>query len=225
MPDDKALVPVESLGGELISADQDLLAELSTGSGFLPYLQLFTLKSDAVADGKIPGGRYGLVREGEIIDLGKELDVVIFTARARAFQKDAGGDVTIIYDKKDPEYARIASLQADKVKDCMAGPEIFLWVPREKTFATLFCGSPTLKRAARKFKPFIGGKACHLRVELIDNGKYKWHGPIIIPCSTPPAILPTKEEAEEQVQKFKNPPKPKNAGESVKEGEQEEVER
>jgi len=225
MPDDKSLVPVESLGGDLIAADQDLLIELSAGSGFLPYLQLFTLKSDAAAEGKISGGHYGLVRDGEIVDLGKELDVIVFTARARAFQKDASGNVMIIYDKKDPEYARIQSLQADKVKDCMAGPEVLLWVSCEKTFATFFCGSPTLKRAARKFNPFIGGNACHLRAELIDNGKYKWHGPVITPCSTPPSPLPTKEEADEQVLRFKNPPKPKAAGEDVKEGEQEEVER
>jgi hypothetical protein len=225
MSSDKALVPVESLGGELISADQDLLQELTVGGGFLPYVQLFTSNSDPVKEDKIRQGHYGLVQDGNIIDLGKDTTFVVFTARARAFRKESDGAITVSYDKKDPVYVEIGALQGTGVQGCMAGPEILIWVPSQKTFATFFCGSKTLKRASRKFKPFLGGKACRMRSELIDNGKHKWHGPIITVCSTPPTDLPTSEDAEDQVEKFKNPPKPKPPAEKAEEGEQEDVER
>jgi len=206
MSDDKSLVPFESLGGELIEADKDLLADVTSGGGFLPYVQLFTTKSDPVAEGKINGGEYGLVRDGNITSLGKNMDVVVFTVRARAFCKE-DGELIVVYDKDDPEYQRIQALQAEGVTGCMAGPEFLIWVPSEKTFATFFCGSKTLKREARKLGPFIGGKACNMRSHLIDNGKYKWHGPIINACSTPPTALPTSEDAQDMVHRFKNPPK------------------
>lgn len=212
----------KSFDNELIVADQNLLTELTTAGAFLPYLQLYTTKSDAVTEGKIVGGHYGLNRDSNIVDLGNNVDVVIFTARPRAFQKDDSGEIIVIYDKDDPEYLRIQALQADGMLGCMAGPEILLWIPAEKCFATFFCGSKTLKREARKFGAFIGGKACNLRVKIIDNHKHKWHGPVISPCSTPPTVLPTQEEIVEQVHRFKNPLKT-NVAERVEEGAQEEV--
>jgi hypothetical protein len=224
MSEEKSLISVESLGGEMIVADQNLLKDTSSGGGFLPYLQLFTTKSDAVAEGKINGGEYGLVRDGNIVSLGKNVDVVVLTVRARAFQKEDGGEIAVVYDREDPEYIRIQTLQADNVQGCMAGPEFLIWVPSEGTFATFFCGSKTLKREARKFSPFIGGKACNLRSKLIDNGKYKWHGPVIGNCSTNPSSLPDPADVEEKVLRFKNPPKQKK-GEKVEETATDNVER
>lgn len=224
MSEDKALVPVESLGGEMIAADQELLSEVASGGTFLPYVQLFTTKSDAVAEGKISGGHYGIVRDGNITDLGKEIDVVIFVVRARAFQKEEDGEITVVYDTKDPEYVRIKELQASGVVGAMCGPEFLVWVPAENVFATLFCGSKTMKRAARKFSPFLGGKACNLKSRLIDNGKYKWHGPVIGACSALPSVLPDSDAVEDEVQRFKNPPK-LSPGEKVDNDDKEDVER
>lgn len=211
----KTLISVDA-GGELINVaeDQGLLAETAAGSGFLPYLQLFTTKSDAVAEGKINGGEYGLVRDGNITSLGKEFNLIFLTVRARAFQKDDSGEITVIYDKNDPEYQRIAALQAEKVNGCMVGPEFLVWIPEEETFATFFCGSPTLKREARKLGTFLGGKAVNLRSKLIDNGKYKWHGPVVNSCSIELSPLPDVENVQEELTKFKNPPKPQK-GERV----------
>jgi hypothetical protein len=215
----KTLIPVEATnddGGALIdvAADQGLLAETASGSGFLPYVQLFTTKSDAVAEGKIGGGEYGLVRDGNITSLGKDFNIIFLTVRARAFQKEDSGEITVVYDKKDPEYERIASLQAASVQGCMTGPEFLVWIPGEETFATFFCGSKTLKREARKFGTFLGGKAANLRSKLIDNGKYKWHGPVVNSCSVALSPLPDPADVAEQLEKFKNPPKPKQ-GERV----------
>ena len=212
---ENALIPVDFVGGELaVQQDTDLLTEVAKGGAFLPYLQLFTTKSDPVTEGKIPGGHYGLVRDGNITDLGKEIIAVVITVRARAFEKGDDGQVTVIFDKNDAEYQRIQALQAENVVGCMAGPEFLFWLPNEQTFATFFCGSKTLKRESRKFSPFIAGKTmqervAQLRVHLIDNSKYKWHGPVVNTCSSTPSCLPDKEDLDEQVKKFKNPPKQK----------------
>lgn len=215
----KTLIPVDAVetdGGALIDvqADAGLLAETASGSGFLPYLQLFTTKSDAVAEGKIGGGEYGIVRDGNITSVGKEFNLIFLTVRARAFQKDDGGEIIVVYDKNDPEYERIAGLQAAGVQGCMTGPEFLVWLPGEETFATFFCGSKTLRREARKFGTFLGGKAATLRSKLIDNGKYKWHGPVVTNCSVELSPLPDPADVAEQLEKFKNPPKPQK-GERV----------
>ena len=205
----KTLIPV-SAGDTLVdvAADQQLLAETASGSGFLPYVQLFTTKSGAVAEGKIGGGEYGLVRDGNIVSLGKEFNIIFLSVRARGFQIDDAGGVSVVYDKNDPEYNRIKGLQAAGVEGAMVGPEFLCWVPSEATFATFFCGSKTLKREARKFGAFLGGKAANLRSKLIEKGKYKWHGPVVNPCSVDLSPLPEVDDANEQVDKFKNPPKP-----------------
>jgi hypothetical protein len=222
-----SLIPFQA-GGELstqLADDMELLKEVSSGGEFLPYLQLFTTKSDAVTEGKIGGGHYGLVRDGNITDLGKELNVIVVTVRARAYEKADDGEITVVYDKTDPEYVRIQALQAEGVQGCMAGPEFLFWIPDEKTFATFFCGSKTLKREARKFNPFLGGKGvCNMRVHLIDNGKYKWHGPVVNTCSAAPSALPSAEDSDKEITKFKNPPKPKK-GERVAAGDTQEVTR
>jgi hypothetical protein len=170
-----------------------------------------------VTEAKIGAGRYGIVRDGEITDLGPEIDIICLKVRARAFEKDEQGEITVSYDKTDAEYQRIAALQAAKVQGRMAGPEFLIWVPAEACFATFFCGSPTLKREARKFGPFLGGRACNLRTKIIKNAKGKWHGPVVNACSGTPDPLPTKEDADAQVEKFTNPPK-QEKGERVEDG-------
>lgn len=218
----KALIDVQSAGGDMIAADAELLQDVASGGGFLPYVQLFTTKSDPVTDGKIAGGHYGIVRDQKIDDLGEEIDVIVLTVRPRAFEKAEDGEITVCYDKDDPEYARIAALQANKVIGRMVGPEFLIWLPAEACFATFFCGSPTLKREARKFGPFLGGRAMNLRTKICKNAKGKWHGPVVNACSATLEPLPTAEEAADQVEKFKNPPK-QDKGERVDENDAESV--
>lgn len=204
---DNELIPLDALGGDLmVAADAELLGDLSAGQGFLPYIQLFTLKSDAVATDKIKGGHYGLVRDGNITDLGKEIGIYFLAVRARAFFKD-GNNVTVVYDQADPEFVRIKGLQANKVQGAMTGPEVLCWLPAEAAFATFFCGSPTLKKEARSWGKYLGKEPVILKSKLIDNGKHKWHGPVTIPHSGTMAPTPTADDLAEELKKFKNPPK------------------
>jgi hypothetical protein len=221
---DNELIPLDALGGDMIVAqDAELLGDLSSGKGFLPYIQLFTLKSNAVAEGNIQGGHYGLVRDGNITDLGKEINICLLAVRARAFFKD-GNNVTVIFDREDSEYKRIEGLQANKVQGAMTGPEVLCWLPAEETFATFFCGSPTLKKEARTWGKYLGKQPVTLKAKLCENAKGKWHGPVTVPFSGSLAPMPSAEEVGEELKKFKNPPK-YTPGERVEQGNKEEVAR
>jgi len=218
------LIPLDALGGDLIVAqDAELLGDLSAGKGFLPYLQLFTLKSGAVAEGKIQGGHYGLIRDGNITDLGKEINLYLLAVRPRAFFKD-GNNVSVVFDREDAEYKRIEGLQANKVEGAMAGPEVLCWLPAEESFCTFFCGSPTLKKESRNWGKYLGKEPLTLKAKLIDNGKHKWHGPVTVPHSGTLAPTPTPEEVTEELKKFKNPPK-HTPGQRVESGTKDEVAR
>lgn len=190
-----------------IAASQDVIDSTTNGSGFLPYLQLFTAKSTACTEGKIPIGHWGLVQDGEIEDLTEEVNVLPISARPRAYQKHGDGNIVVIHDKGDPEYARIRELQANKVNGCMVGPEVLVFLETPGIFASFFCGSPTLRREAKKFKPLFG-KPVTMRSKLIDNGSYKWHGPVIRPCSAGLDPFPSEDEIAEERKRFANPPKP-----------------
>lgn len=218
------LIPLDALGGDMIVAqDAELLGDLSSGKEFLPYLQLFTLKSTAVAEGKINGGHYGLVKDGNITDLGKEINICFLSVRPRAFFKD-GTNVIIVFDKEHDEYKRIASMQANKVQGAMTGPEVLCWVPAENTFATFFCGSPTLKKESRGWGTYLGKQPVTLKAKLIDNKGHKWHGPVTLPYSGTLAPMPSPEDIEEEVKKFKNPPA-YTPGERVAAGSKDEIAR
>jgi hypothetical protein len=65
--------------------------------------------------------------------------------------------------------------------------------------------SKTGRREARNMEPLLG-KAATLKCHLIEQGKYKWHGPIVIPCTTP-VEMPSEEDIRNQWTKFQNPPR------------------
>lgn len=86
------------------------------------------------------------------------------------------------------------------------GPEFLIWIPgaNPQSFATFFCGNKTMRREAPNLRGLIG-RAATLKVTLIETKKYSWHGPVVVPCSTP-FDLPDMEEIKAQVSRFNNPP-------------------
>lgn len=193
------LVPKELTGGPL--ADLDALT--TNASAYLQRLQLFGSKSDACAEEKISIGHWGLVNDDQINDLGVSVDVVILAYRAKAL--DTSGDTVINNHDADSEiFHAIRDKSAVKDSGCMYGPEFLVYVPSTGVFATYFASSKTARREAKKFKSLIGGGAT-LKAKLIENGKYKWHGPVVLPCSAPLEI-PDLEIIKVQIEKFKNPP-------------------
>lgn len=207
---ENSLIPTDLTGGEL--APKGTFSAIVAGGDYLPYLQLFGSKSDACAEGKIGIGRYGLVKDKQITDVGAELDLVIVSWRSKAVQ--SGDDFIIDYNPeideasgeiRNPTFKRIVDLSTVRDSGCMYGPEFLLWIPSANTFATYHMNSKTGRREARNMEPLVG-KAATLKCHLIEQGKYKWHGPVVTGCSTP-IDPPPDEELRNQWTKFHNPPK------------------
>lgn len=205
MSEGKQLVPQDMVGGAL-AKDEDF-ADMVTAGSYLPRLQLFGSKSDACAEGRIPIGHYGLVKDDDITDLGDEINIVIVSWRTKATQ--VGGDMPIIvFDAKSELFQRIKEQSTVRDSGCMYGPEFLVWVPDAETFATYHMNSKTARREAKKMRPLIGSAAT-LKCRLIDppTSKYKWHGPVILPCSTPLSV-PDDDKMRVQWTQFQNPPEP-----------------
>ena len=197
------LVPKELTGGALTDNNfSDVAATLA--ANYLSRLQMFGSKSDACAEGKIGIGRYGIVRDDTIVDLGIEIEAVIISWRPKALQLE--GFVTSFEPESDL-YKKIKELSTVKDSGCMHGPEFLLWIPDQDQFVTYHMSSKTARRESKKMEPLIG-KAATFRCKLIDPpaSRFKWHGPVVTGCSTQLEVPPV-EEIEEQVKRFQNPPK------------------
>ena len=214
------LIPQDIVGGALVP--DGTFGSIVSGGDYLPRFQLFGSKSDACAEGKIGIGHYGLVKDDVITDLTPEVDIIIVSWRPKAIQ--SGDDFLIDYypdvDEKgniqNPIFKRIVELSGVKDSGCMYGPEFLVWIPSANSFATYHLNSKTGRREARNMEPLLG-KAATLKCRLIEQGKYKWHGPVVIPCSTS-LDTPSEEDIREEWTKFQNPPK--NEVEVVEGGEE-----
>ena len=193
------LIPVS----EAAAAQELALLEVGASTGFLPRIQLFGGSSDAVKEGKINVGRYGLVRgKDQIEDLGPEVDVLVCAGRVKAL--DISGDTPLTsYDHKSDLFKEIQATSGEENSRKMFGPEYLLWIDSVKSFATFFLSSPTARRESASIHSRLR-KAATLKAKLITGKKHKWHGPVITQCSNP-FDLPEQETLQAEITKFVNP--------------------
>ena len=193
-----------SIPGNDNSTDIDVFSALSDmGESYLSRLQLFSGKSDACTEGKIPINHYGLVDGDDIIDLGSEIIIAVLAARHKAMCTD--GDVQSSYDTTTELFKDFVVRSWVKVAGCMYCPEFLVYIPSVDKYATYCMGSKTARREAKKFKPLMS-KPAKLSSKPIEKGKYKWLGPVIIP-SDEVIDIPDMKKAELELSKFRNPPK------------------
>lgn len=83
-------------------------------------------------------------------------------------------------------------------------PEFLLWVPNAQRFCTFFMSSKTSRRQAPELRALLG-RGATLKVQFIETSRYSWHGPIVVPCSTPFTNLPNPVELKRQRDVFCNP--------------------
>lgn len=214
-------MPEEQPGTQLVPADiaDNAVATLETfdtiisSVDYLPRLQLFSARTDACQEGKIPINHYGLVKDNQITDLDADIDIVIVAWRSKAIKIDGDNLIIdfhpdIVDDKvTNPIFKKIMEMSGVRDSGCMYGPEFLVWVPMAKTFATLHMNSKTSRREANNFKPLLG-KAATLKSKLIDppTSKFKWQGIVALPCSSP-LEAPPEDDLREQYVKFTNPPR------------------
>ena len=200
MTEENQLIPQDLKDSPLSTDFSDIVAS----GDYLGRLQLFGAKSNAVAQGDIPMGHYGLVKDDVITDLGDEIDIIIIGWRPKALDT-SGDDLIIDHDAKSDIFAEIKERSGVKDSGCMYGPEFLIWLPEQSVFATFYMGNKTARREAKKVLPLVG-KAVTLKCHLIETGKHKWHGPLAFPCSTP-LVVPHEDKVRAEWAKFINPPK------------------
>ena len=177
---------------------------------WLPRLQLATSQSEIVTSHGFPVNHFAVIRGTNGRDLGETVDILILAWRPKALEL---GDPTItVFDKSDPEFARIRkdmSRQDGIIR--MAGPEFLVYVDGE--FATLMCGSKSLIiEAPSVMAPFqkwkdgeIPQPSATLAKQQLENKKgNKWWALKAGPCSTPLPV-PSAAKVAEMVEKFNNP--------------------
>ncbi len=189
-------------------SDDKAFLSVAAGAGFLPRVQLFGANSGDVKRGKIGMGRYGLVRGKEQIeDLTVSCNCLVLSWRPKAMRID-GDDITVVYNPQSEAFGKICADSEEPDSGCMYGPEFLIFLPEAQPacYATIFFSSKTMRREAPNLKGLIG-KAATLKSHLIETKKFSWHGPLVLPCSTP---LPVTDEQlgdlRGMVEKFNNPP-------------------
>jgi hypothetical protein len=205
---------IDVLSNLPVQANPEDFAAVSKGSAFLPRLQLFGGNSCACKEGKIPIGRYGIVRsKDQVDDVGSEVDILPVAFRPKAMRITEDG-ILVVYKLANPEFAKIQALSDTKDSGCMAGPEYLIWVPSRLSFVTFFMASKTARREAPNMQALLK-KPTTLKAQLIKTAKYMWHGPVITMCSTP-FEMPNIISLQEEVTKFISPPE--TEVETVEEG-------
>lgn len=206
---DEAVAVVDEQGTELAIPQESQVAKYVNDDNFdklvttyLPRLQLYDSNSNAVKQGTIQIGTYGLATANNITSLGKEAKLFVCSMRFKAM--DLNGGVKSFYNPDHKEFLRIKKTSEGQNTGCLCGPEFLVFLPDINKFATFFMSSKTMRREAPNVRALIG-KGCLLRTRLIEKKPYTWFGPIATPY-TSPMKLPDAINLQAELDGFNNPP-------------------
>lgn len=188
--------------GELAPSkyDDSVFDEIAKSGDFLPRLQLMTANSGPVKDGEFSVNHYAMVDNGNLIDLGKEVDVAVIAWRPKAL--DTSENIGS-FEPESELYQQIKEKSKISNSGCMYGPEFLCYIGSRKAFVTFFMGSKSARKTANKVKSFVK-KFATLKSVKIDNKKYTWFAPSVTKCSSE-FPLPPLDELTDKVDKFNNP--------------------
>ena len=187
--------------------DDSAFGAIITSAVYLPRIQLFGGNSDLVKEGKIGMGHYGLVRsKDQVDDLGVQFNCCPFSWRFKAVRITEANDVFSYFNPNADEFKAIMVESEQQDSGCMYGVEFLTWIPDPTaTFATFFFASKTARRESPNLKQILTNRgAATCKAQLIKKGRFTWHGPVIVPCSTP-FELPPSDEIMTQAERFANP--------------------
>jgi hypothetical protein len=188
---------------------------LAKSNDFLPRFALYGSNSNACKKGQIGIGHYGYTEGSDnIIDCGAEVRCYVLSLRLKAM-RISGDKVEAYFNPDHPEFKKIKAESGIKDTGALCGPEFLLWLPEKGVFVTFFMANKTMRREAPTVRTYMPtpdnptAKALTLKVQLIEKGTYLWHGPVVAGCSIPLA-LPDQETLLTELEKFNNPPEPKD---------------
>jgi len=188
------------------NSDDKALATI-VGAGFMPYITLASGSSNICKEGKVPVGVFALTKGKEPISLGKSFIGWFIQWRPRAMRLDKAAGNHSYYVIDNPEFQKIVATANSGVKlsGCLYGPEILVWLFEQNMFATMFWSNPTMRNEYANLQP-MKGEVVTFSTELIVTPEYKWHGPKVALCQSPPANMPPLDEYHAVLDKFNNPP-------------------
>lgn len=211
---DLSQLPSTSVGND------EVYAELAKGTEFLARLQLFT-KGKAIDRGLIKPGHYGIPESAEdIVDLGDSIDLLILARRPKAIDMSDTEAIIVSHNNESPEFKRIAAQSLEKESSCMYGPSFLVYERSSARFLEFFCGSKSTRAEAKKIYPFLpltaadikarqlvdqephGPLPMTLKSKHVEKGKWSWHVPVVVKCSTPFTKLPAGEKIVNEIVKF-----------------------
>lgn len=172
------------------------------GGGYLPRLQLCTSQAELCKSGAVPVNNYVIVvgRNSHKV-LGQNVDIVPIMFRSTAMQ--TGDDLTITHDRESDLFGKLVALSGVQDSGAMYGPEFLVWIPSEKIFATLFCGSKTARNMAASIFENLTKMATMGSVK-ISGKKNVWYGMTCEASNAPCLNQPDLEELNKQIASFKD---------------------
>lgn len=161
---------------------------------YLPRIQLFGFKSDAVAKNMIPREHYGLVEGKEIIDLGETVTIVPIARRLKAMDTSDRQAPIISTNNESPLFKEIVARAGTPQSNCMFGPEYLVYLAGRNKLALLFLCSVTARNESKKIEPFMKSRSpITLSSRLASNAKGTWTAMVVneseVPVSVPQEIV------------------------------------
>lgn len=203
------LIPTEIVDQPSKYGTDESFNAVAKQNAFFSRVQLYGSNSKLVKQNKIQAGHYGLVQDKDnVFDLTTEFNCFVLGWRPKALRID-GENTKAYYNPKTDVFKAIEADSGTPDSGCMYGPEFMIYIPDRNEFSTFFFGNPTFRRAAPKLRALMK-KAATIGSNLIEKGKYMWHGPIITEC-TAPLNMPEDREAfvaqlTKNMESFNNPP-------------------
>ncbi len=188
-------------------SSEEVFKDIATGTVWLPRIQLCGGQSALCQTGVIGIGCYALIKsKDDNVSLTNVFDCVPFGWRPKAMKIIAGQNPISYFDSNSPDFKKVKERSAEQNSGCIYGPEFLVWVPAKQTFATYFMANKTARNVASELLSILKARgAATLKSRLIETQKYKWHGPLIVKCSSP-IDLPPMEDIAMELDKFNNPP-------------------
>jgi hypothetical protein len=207
-----------------IKTSEDDFNDLAKGGDFLGRLQLFT-KGEAINKRLIAPGQYGIpISADKVQVLGDAVDLLVLARRVKAMDMSDRNAIITNYDRNSDVFKGIMERSEGEDSGCMYGPSFLVIERTTGKFLEFFCGSGSSRREAGNLYPFVPAEAkgnegeegyepargpgyvtLKANIAKSKNGKFSWHVPVVLPCSTPFAKLPSLEKQLEEIRKFLNP--------------------
>lgn len=199
--------------------------ELAKSNEFLGRLQLYT-KGSAVNRKLVGPGEFGIPEgDDEIHKLGESVDVLVLARRPKALDMSDREAILVSYDPSTDTFKDIRARSGEQDSGCMYGVSFLVVERTTGRLLEFFCGTKSTRSEAGKIYDFLPLSAAQIEAKaaagedvtglephgpipmtmkskLVEKGKFSWHVPVVLKCSTPFTRLPPVEAVNEEIVKF-----------------------